>query len=221
MKFDISNIGTWAGSLSLLAWVVYIVFKCFVQESMKSKFAKELQNLKDKNQSELEAFKAGYQKVLDENQIRFSWYYSEQAQVIRELYKRLVNLRKELIILTEPLKSMSKEEHENQEKFYRKLLTAAAEAYNECSSYFLENEILLPKDLCNTLNSFMTESRQAFLDYSFTIEYPAERPEHYANIFKERTAAYKSAKETLPKILEKLKIDFRAILNGEEVMNDK
>ena len=42
---------------------------------------------------------AGYQKVIDENKIRFSWYYSEKAKVIKELYEKLSKLSKSILLL--------------------------------------------------------------------------------------------------------------------------
>jgi hypothetical protein len=38
---------------------------------------------------ELEGWKAGYQKALDENRIRFSWYHLERAKAIKNLYSQL------------------------------------------------------------------------------------------------------------------------------------
>ena len=40
----------------------------------------------------LEGFKAGYQKVLAENEIRFSWWYEEKAKAIKEIYSDLSEL---------------------------------------------------------------------------------------------------------------------------------
>ena len=40
----------------------------------------------------LEGFKAGYQKVLDENRIAFSWWHEAQAKAIQETYSHIAEL---------------------------------------------------------------------------------------------------------------------------------
>ena len=40
----------------------------------------------------LEGFKAGYQKVLDENRIAFSWWHNAQAKAIQETYSCIAEL---------------------------------------------------------------------------------------------------------------------------------
>ena len=40
----------------------------------------------------LEGFKAGYQKVLDENRIAFSWWHEAQAKAIQETYSNIAEL---------------------------------------------------------------------------------------------------------------------------------
>ena len=40
----------------------------------------------------LEGFKAGYQKVLDENRIAFSWWHEAQAKAIQETYSCIAEL---------------------------------------------------------------------------------------------------------------------------------
>ncbi len=196
MSFDISNIGTWTGSLSLLAWVVYIVFKCFIQESMKSKFAKELQTLKDKNQSELEAFKAGYQKVLDENQIRFSWYHSEQAQVIKLTYTNLLELRGKISDFIAA--GIGKNNVVNINSLPE--TKAFMSSFNKAKQYYEQNGIFYSEELCEQIEQYFKEILSFIYDGK-TVNDPK----------------ISSLAQTLNSIITALKKDFRNILKeGEE-----
>lgn len=47
----------------------------------------------------LEGFKAGYQKVLDENRIAFSWWHEEKVKAIKEIYNDLANAAFDLTFL--------------------------------------------------------------------------------------------------------------------------
>lgn len=210
MNFDVTSIGTWAGSLSILAWIVYIVFKCLVQESMKSKFAKELQNLKDANAKELEGFKAGYQKVLDENQIRFSGFYSEQSKAILELHQKLAELYIAMNVMTATVKSLPKDEAEC-EKYLDEEERKTGIAYNECMAYYLKVKLLLPESAWVICNKYLDKCRRAIDDYRFLREYPNHPNRDPANTYRA------IAQEQLPVIEKQLQRCLIAILNGDDV----
>jgi len=209
MNFYISNIGTWAGTLSLLAWIVYIVFKCFVQESMKSKFAKELQNLKDKNQKELEGFKAGYKKVLDENQIRFSKWHDVQADAIKELYKKLAEFSDALQCMVESCKFFSP--GIDAEEQIRKEENRCMNAYKDSHRYYEENKLLLSEMHISKLDDLYQRAKSSMLYYESSIRKKANLESTHDDS-KEAEELAKPIKA----ILDGLRKDFRSILNGEE-----
>jgi len=78
--------------VTVCVWPITIWLKKKIEADVQSKYDESLEKLKAQNQQELEGYKAGYQKVLDENQIRFAWYYSEKAKVIKELHTWLCKL---------------------------------------------------------------------------------------------------------------------------------
>ena len=212
MNFYVSNIGTWAGSLSLLAWIVYIVFKCFIQESMKSKFAKELQNLKDKNQKELEGFKAGYKKVLDENQIRFSKIYLERAEAIKELYKLLITAKNNIETLNKFCSSflLTRKEYgiiEHSElspkdkRYFDDARKAAWSFYEffECNAFLFDDTI--------------DKKIQHLYKTSISIIVDRTHDGDWASIKK----ALNDFENQFCPIIDELRKKFRTILNGEEV----
>ena len=64
-----------------------LVWLC--REWISARLRKSIQHEYD---VKLEGFKAGYQKFLAENEIRFSWWHEEKAKAIKEIYSDLSEL---------------------------------------------------------------------------------------------------------------------------------
>ena len=64
-----------------------LVWLC--REWLSARLKKSIQHEYD---VKLEGFKAGYQKFLAENEIRFSWWHEEKAKAIKEIYSDLSEL---------------------------------------------------------------------------------------------------------------------------------
>jgi hypothetical protein len=64
-----------------------LVWLC--REWISARLRKSIQHEYD---VKLEGFKAGYQKVLDENRIAFSWWHNAQAKAIQETYSHIAEL---------------------------------------------------------------------------------------------------------------------------------
>ena len=64
-----------------------LVWLC--REWISARLRKSIQHEYD---VKLEGFKAGYQKVLDENRIAFSWWHEAQAKAIQETYSNIAEL---------------------------------------------------------------------------------------------------------------------------------
>lgn len=64
-----------------------LVWLC--REWISARLRKSIQHEYD---VKLEGFKAGYQKVLDENRIAFSWWHNAQAKAIQETYSCIAEL---------------------------------------------------------------------------------------------------------------------------------
>ncbi|MDA3799753.1 MAG: hypothetical protein PF692_11810 [Kiritimatiellae bacterium] len=101
LKIFFTAAGGTGAAIAVCIWPITIWLKKKIEADVQSKYDVALKNLEAKNAKELEGFKAGYQKVLDENQIRFSWYYSEKAQVIKELHEWLCKLNISLDLFTQ------------------------------------------------------------------------------------------------------------------------
>ena len=71
-----------------------LVWLC--REWISARLRKSIQHEYD---VKLEGFKAGYQKFLAENEIRFSWWHEEKAKAIKEIYNDLAAVHYDLTFL--------------------------------------------------------------------------------------------------------------------------
>ena len=69
--------------------LVSVISVWLFKEWISARLKKSIQHEYD---VKLEGFKAGYQKVLDENRIAFSWWHEEKAKAIKEIYSNLSEL---------------------------------------------------------------------------------------------------------------------------------
>lgn len=81
----------------------------------------KLEELKLKLSKELESCKASYKQYLDENNIRFSWWHSEQANALKETFAALSRLQLSLGSFTSPIQREPKDENERIEYYQAKL----------------------------------------------------------------------------------------------------
>jgi hypothetical protein len=77
--------------VTVCVWPITIWLKKKIEADVQSKYDESLEKLKAQNQQELEGYKAGYQKVLDENQIRFSEYHLRRVEHIEKCFELLVD----------------------------------------------------------------------------------------------------------------------------------
>lgn len=211
MNFDLTTfLSSMGGSIVLLFFILKVFLKKKIEAEIQSGYDKSLANLNAENTRQLEGFKLGYQKIIDENQIRFSWYHSEQAKVIKELYKRLATMRGKLAELTAPVKFLP-EDSEAHKKFLNEEKQNAAKAYDDCFNYFVINEVLISEGLCKSVRSFLDKCKGIFLDYHHGIV-----PSSGIGNRHERLEKAEDAAQDLAGLLEELRNSFREMLSGEE-----
>lgn len=71
------------------ASICSIALTFLLREWISNRLKKSIQHEYD---VKLEGYKAGYQKLLDENRIAYSWWHEEQAKAIKETYGALSEL---------------------------------------------------------------------------------------------------------------------------------
>lgn len=167
-------------------------------------------NLNAKNLQELEGFKAGYQKVLDENQIRFSKWHDAQADAIKELYKKLAQMKIALRHMVSPVKFFppgvdSKEQIKKEEELFLEL-------HESSHRFYEENKILIPEKHICKLEKLYDEVLSSMRSYGKSKNAGPKSSFEFA----EQASDFAKSMEI---ILDDLRKDFRAILNGEDVQD--
>ena len=92
----------------------------------------------------LEGFKAGYQKVLDENRIAFSWWHEKQAKALQEIYVILVECQEKYINYFEI-------ENTNTSKLIQEA-KKIIKHYQECYFTYKKYQIFIPDNILNQMN---------------------------------------------------------------------
>ena len=213
---------TWKTILSSLgvSAVVTAAFVFLLREWISARLRKSIEHeyktkqieLRAELDGRLEGLKAGYQQVLDENQIRFSHLHAEQADAIKTLYQFLVRMDDKLRELTSPLQHVPQDE-EAKKKFFARQREEAGEAFNNCMSNFQENRIFLSVGVCNQLDELMATGKSAFLDFT---SYDGMEQQLDANSRRERSTvqfgAHKKMTGPFQEIREQLEHEFREAL---------
>lgn len=92
----------------------------------------------------LEVFKAGYQKVLDENRIAFSWWHEKQAKALQEIYIILVECQEKYLNYFEI-------EDTNTSKLIQEA-KKIIKYYQECYFIYKKYQIFIPDNILNQMN---------------------------------------------------------------------
>lgn len=146
----------------------------------------------------LEGFKAGYQKVLDENRIAFSWWYDEQAKAIKEIYSSIAKL---CISIDAKLRCLSRGNHQCN------CDSAVMNTYKDAKKIWECNKI------------FVAESLHPQLDEIFSISFDIKTSSQKANsscdpIRKNAIEYCQQNKEKINTILSELRKELRTVMSG-------
>lgn len=66
-----------------------------LKKSIQHEYDIKLESFKALQKLELETYKASYSRFLDENHIRFEWWYERQATALQEIYELIVESEKD------------------------------------------------------------------------------------------------------------------------------
>lgn len=179
-----------------------------------AKFKNDLQQENQKLKSEIEIqqikFKSELTRVENEHHTRFAQTYSIKAQMIRELYQKLIIAEKSFISLLKPLQ-MAGEESEDEKA------NIASKNGNDLMNFFYENEIIFDESICKTIDQINTMLIERWTEYTVsnlvkksggspTNEFVRKGIDNYDETFK----------KTIPALKEELKKKFREELGIKE-----
>jgi hypothetical protein len=129
-----------------------------IKKSIENEYKVKQMELKAELDGKLEGTRAGYKKVLDENQIRFSRLHEDRANAIRELFKRLVNAEENIGDAFSP-------RHLTSDEKWTALRRAQA-AFNEFCTFFTQNRIFLNDKDCELVEALRDTAKGAYIDFT-------------------------------------------------------
>ena len=158
---------------------------------------------------ELEGWKAGYQKALDENRVRFSRLHADRADAIRQLYLKLVTVEEAVGAVVNPVRLRSDGEE--------KLREDMKKAFTDFAQFFTQNRIFFSTEDCECIEKLREIARKAYIDYT-TFEVLPEELEVKDKIAERqlRYKAYEAMTNAFPALRKRLEDEFRAAMGFVE-----
>jgi hypothetical protein len=148
-------------------------------------------------------------KALRTYQIRFSKLHSDRADVIRELYSKLVNMEKSLRSYMNRVQYKNAPSEKEQQEM-------AAKDTGNFITFFDENRIFFDTNVCDLIEKIYEECRKAWIDFHIYSDVT-----HLPQVIQSKKAelqldAYNSIKEKFPELRKKLEDEFRKLLGVEK-----
>jgi hypothetical protein len=182
-----STVGGGAVLLSAAAWLI--------KTALTSKLTRDT-----------EEFKAQLQKIAVEHQVRFSKLHEKRAEVIADLYERLVKDQwaARLFVLN------SEYSDPNQEKLFRTM----QQELGDLNLFFDTHRIYLPDSVCTSLDEFLYEVQEKVLTAG--LFGPIQPTDEAASRQKRETfkKAYEDFRTGIPAARAALEKEFRTILGS-------
>ena len=141
---------------------------CYITKHiLENRANAKLEELKSKFSIELEGYRAGYKQCLDENNIRFSWWHSEQANALKETFAALSRLQLSLGSFTSPIQREPKDEKERIE-YYQAKLDKVITDYSSVMDVWFPSRLFFifpDKDMNPEIQNLLDECKSAISKY--------------------------------------------------------
>ena len=169
---------------------------------------------------ELEGWKAGYQKALDENRIRFLKLHEDRVTAIKELYGLFVLAEEAMRVLVSPISLGLRNEVE--------LRSNAQKACDDFSTFFTHNRILFSEANCKLIDRIRETVKNAFSEFTVDDDIVSSSPAFDASdesiqdfIGTQRRTSQKKARESMTgefqTLRKQLEGEFRAAMGMETI----
>jgi hypothetical protein len=215
MAQNVSTFGVGTGILAFLVRSLVVNFLNRDLEAYRSKLNEGLEAHKSALTKDVEAFKSTLELVSIEHQIRFSKLHDKRAQVIQDLYVKLVRLDTAMHSVLKMFQTEGEPNIDEKIALYFKL-------HNELIEFFLPNRIFFGKDTCRVINDLLLLSREAYLDIT-TYPVDTSSPEYKygpRELMKERHDFWKKARKLfetdISNLKEQIEAQFREMLGVKE-----
>lgn len=185
------------------------------QQQRKAEFDRAMEERKSELTKELEGWKAGYQRALDENHIRFSRLHAEQADAIKSLYARLVRMERKLRELVSPFQFVPREKTARDE-FFAGQRQAFSETFIASRDFFQENRIYLSTGVCEQIDAVLDTAHSVYVDFT-TYDGVDDLDKDSRKDRRElQRSAHKTMTDQFPSLRRNLEGEFRAAMGLAE-----
>ncbi len=212
---DIIVIGT-AFMTALITTAVAFVFglpRFLIESIIHQNLEKEVEQfraqLQTKYETQLERFKVDLQLSRFEHETRFAKLHERRAEVIAELYKRLVHVQKtfeEMVVQIESVGESKRAE----------ILKTAQQNADAFLTYFDENQIYLDDYLCMKMRNFSSMLREVYAQTFVAQTAGADR------LFKltAQQDTWRKIRVEIPELRKDIERGFRKMLGGTSSSSD-
>jgi hypothetical protein len=196
---------TVGGGGILLGSAAYLI-KTALTHRLKQEAETFKAQLKASSDAEIERLKNSLQMTALEHQVRFSKLHEKRAEVIAELYKRLVEA-------SDAVQSFVLASGGATEEVQNELYANADKSLRELVPFFEIHRIYIPIPVGVMLDEFGTTLSQTALEIKMYggMKFPSDEREQM-DIFNAFNTAYQSVQKSIPEIKEQLENEFRVIL---------
>lgn len=203
------------GSICIIGLIAFLGKKglefLLSRDVEKYKSSLEIESIRHKSEldQKLELYKAELTRINFEHQIRFSKLHSDRAEVIKELFKRMVQVQDSMESLMRPVQFV------NEVPIVEKLKMSGTLG-NNFLEYYKENEILFNDETCHLINTIQEMFLNAWKDFKLAEEFKdATTPDLQMELYQTRFKTYDQTLMTeIPKLKKELIAEFRKILAG-------
>lgn len=201
---DVGTFGVGAGILAILV-------RSLVVHSLN----RDLEAHKSSLAMDIETFKANLQLATIEHKVRFSKLHDRRAQVIQDLYGKLVALDIMIHSVLKRFQNAGEASPEEKVREYGRL-------HNELNEFFLPRRIFFSRETCRVIDELLFLSRDTYFDIT---TYPVDpnSPEYKngpRDLLNERHEYWEKARKAfdtdIKNLKEQLETQFRVMLGVKE-----
>ncbi|WP_203257660.1 hypothetical protein [Hyunsoonleella ulvae] len=185
-------------------------------ELKKTELNQELESHKNKLAQQNKDFQHSLDLKLNEFNIQFSKLHQDRAEVVKDLYYKIIELQSAMTIFTRRIHPIVEDaEKEKQERIER-----VNKGLSNFVNFYMPNRIYFDKELAEKLDKLSNEYRSKGWDYAYMSRYLSESGmtkelyEEYSNKTKEISEL---VKDEFPKVISELEDEFRMLLGVKKL----
>jgi hypothetical protein len=180
-------------------------------ELKKAELNQDLENHKKELEQQNKDFQHSLDLKLNDFNIRFSKLHQDRAEVIKELYYKVIELQSAMTVFTSRIHLII----EDPEKEKKERIDRVNKGFNDFVDFYIPNRIYFEKGLVEKLDNLLNEYRNKGFDFGYMSKYLSESsgPKEFYGEYHQKTKEISNfVIEEFPKVIEELAEEFRELL---------